>query len=119
VVSLPKNPRKNRQVGFEPWQAGLDKVNYSVPASRLSTLKVGEPAQIVTHAGALGWEWIEEVRELRSPPAQAGGFGLRLEVAVPAEAGQGSRLKPAEGEGLARPSGAGSPSTRKSPSCCS
>jgi hypothetical protein len=55
----------------------------------------------------------------RGPPAQAGGFGLRLEVAVPAEAGRGSRLKPAEGEGVARPSGAGSPSTRKSPSCCS
>ena len=62
VVSLPKNPRKNRQVGFEPWQAGLDKVNYSVSSSRLSTLKVGEPAQIVTHAGALGWEWIEDVK---------------------------------------------------------
>jgi hypothetical protein len=62
VIGLPKNPRKSRQVGFEPWQAGLDRVGYSVPASRLSTLKVGDPAQIVTHAGALGWEWIEEVK---------------------------------------------------------
>jgi hypothetical protein len=62
VVYLPKNPRKSRQVGFEPWQAGLDRVNYSVSSSRLSTLKVGEPAQIVTHAGALGWEWIEDVK---------------------------------------------------------
>jgi hypothetical protein len=62
VVSLPKNPRKSRQVGFEPWQQGLDRVGYTVSTSRLSTLKVGDPAEIVTHAGALGWEWIEDVK---------------------------------------------------------
>jgi hypothetical protein len=62
VIALPKNPRKSRQVGFEPWQQGLDQVSYTVPSSRLSTVKVGDPAEIVTHAGALGWEWIEDVK---------------------------------------------------------
>ena len=62
--SLMREPTEigSRQVGFEPWQAGLDRVSYSVSSSRLSTLEVGEPAQIVTRAGALGWEWIEDVK---------------------------------------------------------
>jgi hypothetical protein len=62
VVALPKNPRKSRRVTFEGWQTGAETVNADVSRSQLATLKVGDPAEVITHAGAFGWDWIETVR---------------------------------------------------------
>jgi len=63
VLAVPSRIRsRNNQVTFASWRADHDRLIMGVPYARVATLSVGDSVDVVTHAGAFGWEWIEEFR---------------------------------------------------------